>query len=215
MKKEKKKKGYSCFYWPSLSSGPFKRFKLLIRNIQFAYQRIRYGFCESDVWDIDRWFLKVVPAMLYDLRENALDVPECLLSNGKRINGQILIPDENEIPSAVEKWKAILKQMAFYIREADEDNCSRKNPYENQYRMTVEEFIEKYGESGEKIKTSEEIEKEKQTGEIHKHMSSEILEYQEMRENYLREDNKIWLYRDECKNKGIQMFQEWFWDLWG
>lgn len=199
MKRKEKKKGYSCFYWPSLSSGPFKRFKLFILNIQFAYQWIRYGFCESDVWDINRWFLKVVPAMLDNLRESALDFPGCLLSNGKRINGQILIPDQNEIDSAVEKWNAILKQMAFYIREADEDNCSRKNPYENQYHMTNEEFYKKYGKFGEKMKTSEEIEKEKQSIE----------------KNYLDEENKIWLYRDTCKNRGLQMFQEWFWDLWG
>lgn len=199
MKRKEKKKGYSCFYWPSLSSGPFKRFKLFILNIQFAYQRIRYGFCESDVWDINRWFLKVVPAMLDNLRESALDFPGCLLSNGKRINGQILIPDQNEIDSAVEKWNAILKQMAFYIREADEDNCSRKNPYENQYYMTNEEFYKKYGKFGEKMKTSEEIEKEKQSIE----------------KNYLDEENKIWLYRDTCKNRGLQMFQEWFGDLWG
>lgn len=137
--------------------------------------------------------------MLDNLRESALDFPGCLLSNGKRINGQILIPDQNEIDSAVEKWNAILKQMAFYIREADEDNCSRKNPYENQYHMTNEEFYKKYGKFGEKMKTSEEIEKEKQSIE----------------KNYLDEENKIWLYRDTCKNRGLQMFQEWFWDLWG
>ena len=137
MKRKEKKKGYSCFYWPSLSSGPFKRFKLLILNIQFAYQRIRYGFCESDVWEINRWFLNVVPAMLDDFRESSLDFPECLLSNGNEINGQKLIQDQNEMESAAEKWNAILKQI------------------------------------------------------------------------------KIWLYRDTCKNRGLQMFQEWFWDLWG
>ena len=101
--------------------------------------------------------------------------------------------------SAAEKWNTILKQMAFYIREADEAHCSRKNPYKNQYLMTNEEFYKKYGKFGEKMKTSEEIEKEKQSIE----------------KNYLDEENKIWLYRDTCKNRGRQMFQEWFWDLWG
>lgn len=72
-----------------------------------------------------------------DLRENALDFPGCLLSNGNEINGQKLIQDQNEMESAAEKWNAILKQI------------------------------------------------------------------------------KIWLYRDTCKNRGRQMFQEWFWDLWG
>ena len=161
---KKKKKGYTCFYWTSLSNSPFKWVNLFIRNIQFAYQRIRYGFCENDVLDINRWFMNVVPAMLDDLRESALDFPGCLLSNGKRINGQILIPDQNEMDSAAEKWNAILKQMAFYIREADEAHCSQKNPYENQDHMTNEEFYKKYGKFGEKMKTSEEIEKEKQSG---------------------------------------------------
>ena len=160
---KKKKKGYTCFYWTSLSNSPFKWVNLFIRNIQFAYQRIRYGFCENDVWDINRWFMNVVPAMLDDLRESALDFPGCLLSNGNEINGQKLIQDQNEMESAAEKWNTILKQMAFYIREADEDNCSRKNPYENQYHMTNEEFYKKYDKFGEKMKTSEKIEKEKQS----------------------------------------------------
>lgn len=86
--------------------------------------------------------------MLDDLRENALDFPGCLLSNGNGINGQILIPDQNEEDSAAEKRNAILKQMAFYIREADEAHCSRKNSYKNQFHMTDEEFRKKYGKSG-------------------------------------------------------------------
>ena len=132
--------------------------------------------------------MNVVPAMLDDFRESTLDFPECLLSNGNEINGQILIPDQNEMESAAEKWNTILKQMAFYIREADEAHCSRKNPYENQYHMTNEEFYKKYGKFGEKMKTSEEIEKEKQTIE----------------KNYLDEENKIWLYRDTCKMEGCR-----------
>ena len=195
---KKKKQGYTCFDWTSLSNSPFKWFNLFIRNIQFAYQRIRYGFCESDVWEINRWFMNVVPAMLDDLRESALDYPGCLLSIGNGINKLTYIPDQNEEDAAVEKWNAILKQMAFYIREADEAHCSQKNPYENQAHMTAEEFRKKYGESGEKMKISEEVEKE----------------YGEMKEKYLDEENKIWLYRDACKNRGLQMFQEWFWDLW-
>lgn len=86
--------------------------------------------------------------MLDDLRENALDFPGCLLSNGNGINGQILIPDQNEEDSAAEKRNAILKQMAFYIREADEAHCSRKNSYKNQFHMTDEKFRKKYGKSG-------------------------------------------------------------------
>lgn len=38
-----------------------------------------------------------------------------------------------------------------------------KNPYENQYHMTNEEFYKKYDKFGEKMKTSEKIEKEKQS----------------------------------------------------
>lgn len=33
--------------------------------------------------------------------------------------------------------------------------------------------------------------------------------------NTILKQIKIWLYRDACKNEGLQMFQEWFWDLWG
>lgn len=78
--------------------------------------------------------MNVVPAMLDDLRESALDYPGCLLSIGNGINKLTYIPDQNEENAAVEKWNAILKPMAFYIREADEAHCSRKNPYKNQQK---------------------------------------------------------------------------------
>ena len=49
MKKKRRKKDIVAFIGQVYQAVRLKRFKLLILNIQFAYQRIRYGFCESDV----------------------------------------------------------------------------------------------------------------------------------------------------------------------
>ena len=176
MKKKEKKKGCSCFDWTRLSRSPLTLLRQFIWNIQFAYQRIRYGFCERDVWDINQWFLYVIPAMLEDLREGHLDFPERLLSQENGTDAQIFFPEEKELESASEKWEEILGQMAFLFREANEYTCSRKNPYENYF-----------------------------------YLPSESPEHQQ----YRNEREKIWIYRNECLNKGLQMFQEWFWDLWG
>ena len=57
-KREEKKSIYSCIeekdrVWVN----PINVLKRWGRNIKHSYQRIRYGYCDTDVWAIDSWFL--------------------------------------------------------------------------------------------------------------------------------------------------------------
>lgn len=45
------------------------------RSIKYIYQRAKYGYCDSDTWSIDYWFLSVVPGMLEELMENTSSYP--------------------------------------------------------------------------------------------------------------------------------------------
>lgn len=38
--------------------------KSFLRNIKFAIQRIKYGYCDYDRWDIDVWFSSIFPNMI-------------------------------------------------------------------------------------------------------------------------------------------------------
>ena len=42
----------------------------------------------------------------------------------------------------------------------------------------------------------------------------EVPEYKEIEDRYFEESRKLDQYRDECKDRAIDMFKEWFWDLW-
>ena len=81
----------------------------LFRNIKFCHQRIKWGWCEQDAWNMDVWFLNVAPQMLRYL---------CKTSHGCPCD------------MTMKQWKKTLYTMEFLLREADEDMCSMKNEYD-------------------------------------------------------------------------------------
>ena len=113
------KASYSCFEakyrgWIS----PVKIIRRWRRNIKHAYQRIRYGYCDRDVWSIDWWFLNVVPNMLQDLRKTAHGFPS-EVGDMVGYDGQNI--DKSKEQEAIDKWDSILAEIVFYIREANEE----------------------------------------------------------------------------------------------
>lgn len=88
------------------------KIKNIFPSIRRFFQRGRNGYCRSDVWDIDAWFLKIIPHMLGDLIEHGMSYP------GR---------DEAD---TYEKWIEILRYMKFCFEESSEETCSQKNPYD-------------------------------------------------------------------------------------
>ncbi len=84
--------------------------------------------------------------MIHDLRVNSHGYPSFFEG-----------PEEENI----RKWDRILGRMEFLFREANEDTCRKKNLYEEEHDLAQEEFTTKYGMFGEKLKTEEEIAREK------------------------------------------------------
>ena len=35
-----------------------------LKNLKYCIQRIRRGYCDADLWDIDSWFMSVIVPML-------------------------------------------------------------------------------------------------------------------------------------------------------
>ena len=107
-----------------------------------------------------------------------------------------------------------MSEMIFLLREANEDTCSKVNPYEEEYHRASEEFRKKYGEWGEKLLTEEEKAKAKKTGSHPIYLPSHLPEYKEISELYLEKEYKISEYQVQCKDKAIEMFSKWFYSLW-
>ncbi len=304
-----RKREYSCFECKVGSINPIRHIKHLGRNIKHSYQRIRYGYCDRDVWSIDWWFLSVIPNMLEDLK-NKTDcypskleneeqakpdvsgivleknvgvirkalkssrIPEHVYSlgeeKGERVN--LFLEDGHWMFTNVEKgyrqdeerydnidqacrklfeqlssserklrkmtryyekhkvteesirmnmveegekrWKEILSEMIFLFREANEETCTRENPYEKEYWRASDEFTRKYGFFGEGLKNKEEKKKEKEEGWYRMYMPGDLPEYKDISDKHTDEHRKIREYQNACKDKGLDLFKEWFSDLW-
>ena len=197
------------------------------RSIKWAWQRATKGYCELDTYgDFDMygvgdWFLKTLPDMLQDIKNNKYGYPSVLLEEGMAHYGLKSVDEYNaaskELRDKVddygnEKWGEILSEMIFLLQEANEDTCSMVNPYEEEYGCVWEEFQEKYGERGEKLLTEEENVKETRSHPIYS--PSHLPEYKEISELYLEKEHKISEYQAQCKDKALEMFSKWFYSLW-
>ena len=101
--------------------------------------------------------------------------------------------DEGNDEALTKAWDEILDRMIFLLREASEETCKRKNPYEAEYHKASEEFESKYGRLGEKLQTEED---------------------KKISQKYRDEDTKLHEYRRQCKNEAIELFSKYFYDLW-
>jgi len=118
----------------NLFSNPYKHYCLLskqrvsyfFRSIKYSFQRARYGWCESDTYDIFSWFQCVLPSMLREYAENLNGFPDVL----QEIKGET----EKE---TFENWKNYLKEIAYHIDNSNDDKCPEKNEY-------IESFINNF-----------------------------------------------------------------------
>ena len=100
------------------------------------------------------------------------------------------------------------------FREANEETCHRKNPYEEAYDQAREAFTRKYGMFGEKLKTEEEKEQEKDKGYYCVHTMSDVPEYKEILDQWFAAEKELAAYRDRCMKEGMKLFTRYLWDLW-
>ena len=207
-----------------------KRIKEYRQNLRYRRQRAKRGWSEKDTWDIDHWFLDVVPQMLEYLKDHHTGFPRdlqkeyvnthsselnmtceeyCSWSADENFEGYKLREKTDEVCCRL--WNGILDRMIFLLREAGEDTCSVKNPYEEENRRIHMEFSKKYGILGEKLLKPEDI---YPNGAKRLYTPADLPEYKETAELYLKESIKLDEYRDRCKTEAINLFNKWFWNLW-
>ena len=85
---------------------PIERLRDYYLNIKYSIQRVHRGWCNMDTFEIDSWFLNVVPEMLRYLREHKCGFP-----------GYI----EGEKCSS-EDWDNILDKMIECFEKASPEN---------------------------------------------------------------------------------------------
>lgn len=183
---------------------PWKWPKLFCKNIKYSGQRITKGYCDRDLWDIDHWFMKVIPDMLQQFKETRDGSPSLLRDNCVNDEGS------DYIDSYHEEFDKILAEMIFWFREMDEETCQRKNIYEEEHKKIFKEFEEKYGILGQKLVAPN----EKSEHGIRAHFPDELPEYQDIEKRYYACDKELDKYRAECKDKAFALFAKYFYELW-
>lgn len=188
-------------------------------NLKWSRQMRKKGYCEYDLYSISNWFIKVVPNMIDEIRLKRYGVPGVLLEEAGKSYNVDFQKDYFNLPKDVQdkiekkansKWDEILSKMVFLLREVNEDTCSKKNPYEEEYYKAREEFTTKYGDFGEKLLTKEDKEYAKKTGGRRAYFMYDLPEYTEIHNKYFEEEGKIYEYREACQGEGLEMFVNWF-----
>lgn len=162
-------------------------------------ERAKKGYAYSDVWDIQYWFVDIMPRMLTDMKKGMMGHPAELDENGNDGHAE---------------WERIIDKMIFLLHEMNEETCSQKNEYEDRWWKDHIEFEKKYGLFGKKLCTKEEKETEKKTHFRTMHFPSELPEYKETSEKFLKREEDLAAYRDKCKNEFFELFSRYFWNLW-
>ena len=200
----------SVFEKPSIRT-PISTTRSFFKSLKWAWQRVTKGYCEKDVWDIDSWFLSIIPCMIDDLKSNHIGFP------GKLKYGKLKKTDEEKellFEEGNKNWENILSTMVFLFKEAHIDTCSKINPYKGEHDAAYEEFEEKYGMYGERLLTDEDKKDFAQTGMTRLYIPDELPEYTQICELYHNESIKIDEYRAECERKAFELFVKWFHHLW-
>ena len=166
----------------------------IFRSLKWAWQRATKGYCDLDTYGVGDWFLNTLPDMLEEIKSK------------KSISGY---PAE----LTKQEWNEILSNLIFLLHEANEDTCTKINPYEKEYHRISEEFRKKYGEFGEKLMTEEEKVQSKQTDHFPLYLPSHLPENKKISNLYFNEEHKIREYRVQCKNEALALFSKWFYSF--
>ena len=172
------------------------------RHIKWSAQRVTRGYSDFDLWNMYNHLQKLLPAMLQRLKDTRIGSPGEL--------GEEYIDEERILVNDTchAEWDKILDQMIVLWRESDEDTCSKKNPYDEEYSKALDEFERKYGACGEGLLTDEEKEEGKKKGATRMHMMDELPEYKDISERYMAEDAKLAEYRNSCKDQAMDLLKK-------
>ena len=132
------------------------------RDLKCAFQRAYKGYCFRDLWNVNDWFLELMPRMLTEFKEKSYSYP-CYFN------------DEEE-------WEKTLDHMIFCFKEANAETCSQKNEYDD-YKVDFS-FVPSGDNITSKLKIEYATEEDKKQSDL---SYQRFLELEDYREEKLQE----------------------------
>lgn len=136
---------------------PWKIVVQFFRNWKMARQRARRGWCDRDWWNMDYWFLEVVPDMLRALAENC--------------HG---FPDGDDFPT-YDSWVHWLNDIADRLSACTEDAIIDANEYKDAW-LNADSLsspeLKKYFARSEEIYAERDKDMQECMAQLAKHMRS-------------------------------------------
>ena len=116
-----------------ISRNPFKS---LFRKIKYSIQRIKYGFCDWDTWDLDTYLSTMIPEALRKLARDTNGYP-----------ADFAIDDFEDEDAVMDKWRAELNKMADLIEEGGKSYAFSLDEYEGLSEEECKKLSEKKREN--------------------------------------------------------------------
>lgn len=102
---------------------PWIWIKELFDNIRAGWMRATRGYCYSDIWNWDSWFLEIVPTMLH------------ILAN----EGQAY-PGSSDFPTP-ESWHDWLQQISANFISCREEEQEKRNQYRDDFMNEIDKHF--------------------------------------------------------------------------
>jgi len=147
------------------------KFQKNIKNIIYRIQRFKRGYSDKDVWNIDMWFLNIMPKILTEYKNNLHSCPMEFYDNKN---------------CSTKKWEKLIERMIFLLQEMNEETCSYKNKYE-------EEFLALFD---------------------NKDYNYIVQSDSDLQNKYYGEEKNKNNYMNNCKKEFFELFSKYFYDLW-
>jgi len=169
-----------CFCWDKKRW--YKNIKAIPRYFSDLHYLIKNGYDITANWEVDTWFAPTMIKILTTLRDNHCGVPTIQI-------------DENVDPCDVDKqdeaYVKLLNRMIFLLGESDEFTCTKKNPYDDEYRETIGNICDYLNSSAD-----------------------DVPEYENIIKKHLEADIELEKYREECLCEFMDLFKKYYYCLW-
>ena len=196
---------------------------------KWKHQRAERGFSDYDIFEIDTWFLMIMPEMLEELIKHNNGYPSSFENEYIEEHNLNLFTITSEQRDEIDKycfskWQKTLKEMKNAFIRSNKLTYFIKNKYKEEYDKLWNEYFEVYGHNGEKLKgnVTKECIKDKNGKVIQTYYSAiKTYRFEDMSEEnkrisrlYHTEERRIDNRFELNKKKALEMFVKYFDNLW-